>query len=237
MELDMTISNQEHAAVSAVSKSDIDIRVDRSVKVYDTSFLNGYDVFVHGFCNKYAWKCSTDILINQYKSLVSKNHLEAGIGTGFLIDKMDLGHQHQRLGILDFSHNCLKYSEKRLSRYRPEIFYHDILKPIDSTAEKFESVGINYVLHCVPGSFENKGVAFGHLKSLLKPNGTLFGSTLLGADVPRNVTARVLMSTYNRLGVFSNKQDTAQSLRTALSVHFDHVDIDIVGCCALFEVR
>jgi SAM-dependent methyltransferase len=235
MEFKMTASDQKFPATVAISE--IDTKVEKSVRVYDTSFLNGYDLFVHGFCNKYAWKCSTETLVNQYQNLVTDNHLEAGIGTGFLIDKIRRDTINQRLGILDFSVNCLKYSEKRLARYRPELYHQDILKPIESNAVKFDSIGINYVLHCVPGGFDTKGAAFANLKALLRPGGTFFGSTLLGADVPRNMTARALMSTYNKLGLFSNTQDTVETLRAALSHHFDDVHIDLVGCCALFEAR
>lgn len=233
----MTVPHQNEPSQAMTAKLDIDTRVEKSIKVYDTSFLNGYDLFVHGFCNKYAWKCSTETLVDQYQSLTSANHLEAGVGTGFLIDKTSTDPRGQRLGILDFSVNCLKYSEKRLARYQPELFHKDILKPIETSAAKFDSIGINYVLHCVPGTFESKGAAFGNLKALLNPGGTFFGSTLLGADVPRNLTARTLMASYNRLGLFSNQQDSEVALRAALSNHFDEVHIDIVGCCALFRAR
>ena len=213
-----------------------DARVTKSTRVYDSPALNGYDLFVHGFCNRYAWKCSTQTLVDQYKRLTSTNHLEAGVGTGFLIDKSAIQPNGQRLGILDFSKQCLSYSEKRLSRYSPELFHFDILKPISSSAAKFDSIGLNYVLHCVPGSFETKGVAFANLKALLSQNGVMFGSTLLGDGVPRNLTAKMLMSFYNQTGIFNNIEDSQYALRRSLEKTFDRIDIEVVGCCALFEV-
>lgn len=219
------------------SNPELDRRVETSTKVYDTSFLNVYDVFVHGFCNRYAWDCPTDTLVAQYDALTSDNHLEAGVGTGFLIDKASLDPSSQRLGILDFSKNCLSYSTKRLARYAPESLHQDILKPVTQPVKPFKSIGINYVLHCVPGSFETKGVAFAHLKTLLAPGGVLFGSTLLGRGVPRNRIARTLMAAYNRLGVFSNREDDVPLLHEALSASFTHVEIEVVGCCALFKAH
>ena len=233
----MNASDQPRNSVTAPDTVELDRRVARSVRVYDTSFLNGYDLFVHGFCNKYAWQCPTDTLVAQYRRLTRKNHLEAGVGTGFLIDKTALKENDQRLAILDFSVNCLDYSKKRLARYSPELFHHDILKPIKTDARKFDSIGINYVLHCVPGSFARKGAAFDNLKQLLNPDGVFFGSTLLGSEVPRNITARALMGLYNRVGAFSNAQDSESTLRASLKEHFDDVSIEIAGCCALFECR
>jgi hypothetical protein len=218
-----------------IRELDIDASVISSTRVYNTSALKGYDIFVHGFCNRYAWKCPTDTLLHQYNELTSKNHLEAGVGTGFLIDKANLPSLGQRLGILDFSKQCLMYSERRLERHAPEIYQFDILKPMTIDAPKFESIGINYVLHCVPGSFTTKGIAFANLKGLLANNGVLFGSTLLGHDVERNLISRALMSFYNRTGIFNNKLDDVMSLREALSVTFERVEIEIVGCCALFK--
>jgi 2-polyprenyl-3-methyl-5-hydroxy-6-metoxy-1,4-benzoquinol methylase len=216
--------------------ADLDARVIRSTRVYDTSALNFYDVFVHGFCNRFAWECPTETLINQYNELASGNHLEAGVGTGYLIDKCTLSASNQRLGILDFSRKCLSYSAKRLERYALETYQYDILKPFDINAPKFDSIGINYVLHCVPGSFAVKGISLRNLKHLLSKRGVLFGSTLLGKGVPRNRVARTLMWIYNKLGIFSNTEDSVDALRSALDANFECVEIEVVGCCALFKV-
>ncbi|AKJ29040.1 class I SAM-dependent methyltransferase [Caldimonas brevitalea] len=217
------------------SKSELDVRVERSTRVYDTSALNFYDIFVHGFCNRFAWQCSTETLIAQYNQLVTGNHLEVGVGTAFLIDKCRVPGRNPRLGIMDFSKQCLTHSAKRLERYRPEIYQSDILKPLDIKGPKFDSIGINYVLHCVPGSFAEKGVAFKNMKAVLTDHGVLFGSTLLGKDVTRNRVARTLMALYNKVGAFTNRADDVASLRTALEANFKHVEIDVVGCCALFK--
>lgn len=216
-------------------KSELDARVERSTRVYDTSALNVYDIFVHGFCNRFAWKCSTETLIAQYNRLVTGNHLEVGVGTAFLIDRCTFPVRKPRLGIVDFSKQCLTHSAKRLERYATETYQCDILKPLGIKGPKFDSIGINYVLHCVPGTFAEKGVSFKHMKAVLSERGVLFGSTLLGKDVPRNRVARSLMAIYNKVGAFTNQSDDVASLRAALKANFKHVEIEVVGCCALFK--
>ncbi|MGL4880630.1 MAG: methyltransferase type 12, partial [Waterburya sp.] len=103
--------------------------------------------------------------------------------------------------------NALDFAAQRIVRYKPETYYQNILDPIFLDVEKFDSVGINYLLHCVPGSIKSKSIVFDHLKALLNPNAIVFGSTLLQGGVQRNCFAKCLMDTYNKHGIFSNQQD------------------------------
>lgn len=210
-------------------------KVKRSTRVYDTSALNLYDVFVHGFCNRFAWHCPTDVLLDQYRTHVRASHLEVGVGTGYLLDRCTIRAENPRVGLMDFSQQCLDESSRRLARYRPELYRHNILEPFTRQIARFDSIGLNYVLHCVPGTFKEKGVAFSNLKALLNDGGMLFGSTLLGSGVPRNGIARALMGVYNRLGLFNNRDDCAGDLEGALKKYFASVRVELVGCCALFS--
>ena len=101
----------------------------------------------------------------------------------------------------------------------------------------FDSVGINYLLHCVPGPIESKAVALDHLKILMNPNAVLFGSTLLQGGVTRNWLATRLMDTYNTKGIFSNRYDDLDGLKRALSQRLREVSVEVVGCAALFSGR
>ena len=76
-------------------------------------------------------------------------------------------------------------------------------------------MGINYLLHCVPGPIESKAVALDHLKILMNPNAVLFGPTLLQGGVTRNWLATRLMDTYNTKGIFSNRYDYLDGLKCA----------------------
>lgn len=138
---------------------------------------------------------------------------------------------------MDLNQNTLEFASQRIARYKPETYCRNVLEPISIDAAKFDSVGINYLLHCVPGSIESKAVAFDHLKALMNPNAVLFGSTLLQGGVTRNWFAKRLMDTYNKKGIFSNQHDDLDGLKRALSLRFREVSVEVVGCAALFSSR
>jgi hypothetical protein len=64
----------------------------------------------------------------------------------------------------------------------------------------------------------------------------VFGSTILGEGVPKSRLARALMDKYNARGIFSNRTDSLEGLRSALSGLRD-VQIEVRGCVALFSAR
>ena len=138
---------------------------------------------------------------------------------------------------MDLNAEALAYAGRRIARYRPETHLGNVLQPIAWEGERFDSVGINYLLHCLPGSMSTKANAFEHLAALMNPGAVLFGSTLLGQGVPRNWMARRLMDFYNRKGIFSNQADDLPSLRRALEERFTNATVKIVGCAALFAAR
>ncbi len=100
---------------------------------------------------------------------------------------------------------------------------------------QFDSVGINYLLHCLPGSISEKAVAFDHLKTLMTQNAVIFGSTILQGGVKRTWAAKQLMHLYNKKGIFSNTKDDLVGLETALKQRFENVAIEVIGCVALFS--
>ncbi len=85
--------------------------------IYTPAMLSIYDVLVHGLSNRFAWRCPTEKLLGLYRTNLSSNHLEAGIGTGFFIDRADPP-SFDRLVLLDINRHCLERSAKRLARYR-----------------------------------------------------------------------------------------------------------------------
>jgi len=96
----------------------------------------------------------------------------------------------------------------------------------------------NYLLHCLPGNFLSKGVVFENLKPLLGDDGgVIFGTTILGKDVRRNVLAKALMWIYNAKGIFSNVDDNAADLASVLKDNFGDYAIRIEGCVAFFVGR
>jgi hypothetical protein len=91
-----------------------------------------------------------------------------------------------------------------------------------------------YVLHCLPGDLAGKAVVFDHLAATLREGGVVFGATVLGRGVARAGPARRLMAAYNARGIFGNADDDPDTLRAVLAARYRRVEIEIIGCVALF---
>jgi SAM-dependent methyltransferase len=204
--------------------------------VFTRPVLALYDWFVLGLTCNLIWRCSTGRTLELYRRHLSASHLEVGVGTGYFLDRSVFPSARPRVALLDLNPNCLERTAKRIARYAPETHCADLLAPLPIAA-RFDSVGLNYVLHCLPGAFPEKGRVFGYLKGLLNPGGTLFGATLLSGGVPRGALARASMALYNRVGVFSNERDDLEGLESALRQHLREVRVEVAGCVALFSGR
>jgi len=203
--------------------------------VYTPGILSVYDLVVLGVSNRFIWKCPSSRIEAHYNANVSDNHLDVGVGTGYFPDHCNFPSDRPRVGLMDLNRNTLDFASKRIARFEPETFEQNILEPIKTEIEPFDSVGINYLFHCVPGSIVEKAIAFDHLKKLMKPGCRVFGSTILQGGVPRGWTARKLMDIYNKKGIFANSEDDLAGLESALSNRFDNVATEVVGCVALFS--
>lgn len=192
---------------------------------------------VLGVSNRWIWKCPTPRLLAHYHKNVSANHLDVGVGTGFFLDKCPYPSPKPRIALMDLNQCALDFAARRIARYRPETYRCNALAPIQVEAEKFDSVAVGYLLHCLPGTIESKSIVFDHLKALMNPGATLFGATLLQGEVPRSRIARRLMDMYNRKGIFSNHADDLEGLARALRERFSDVSVEVVGCAALFSGR
>ena len=200
--------------------------------------LSVYDDAVLGLVCRYLWRCPVERVLAHYRKHLSVNHLEAGVGTGFFLDRSGFPALPVRLGLLDLNDNCLRHTAARLARRAPEVYRGNVLEPIRIDTAPFASVGINYVLHCLPGSLGgDKGNALRHLSALLEPGGVLFGSTVLGSGVPCGPLARGFMHLLNRRRVFSNREDGLADLVRALETCLTDVTVETVGCVALFSGR
>jgi len=212
-------------------------RVNAGQAAFTKTTLAIYDWFVLGFTCHLVWRCSTEHTLALYRRHLSGNHLEVGVGTGFFLDRSRFPISRPRLALLDLNPNCLELTARRVSRYEPEIYQANVLAPIQMEVLPFDSVGVNYVLHCLPGALPEKGIVFAHLKTLLRPGGVLFGSTLLQGGVPRSALARASMRLYNARRVFCNERDDVDGLVRALEQHLKHVQVETIGCVAQFSGR
>ena len=215
----------------------MDEQVEAGQAVYTRSVLPLYDIIVLGISNRYIWKCPTACIRAHYHKHASDNHLDVGVGTGYFLDRCRFPTALPRVALMDLNRNTLDFASKRISRYAPETYRHNILEPISENIPRFDSIGMNYLLHCVPGSIKQKAVAFDHLRSLMNPGATLFGSTILHGGVTRSWAAIQLMKLYNRKGIFSNSADELDDMHRVLNERFDNVCVDVVGCVVLFSVQ
>lgn len=204
---------------------------------YTKGNLRLYDFVVLGLTNHLIWNCPTNRLIQQYNKHITANHLDVGVGTGYFLDQCRFPSHTPRVALSDINRNSLDFAARRIARHSPETYLRNVLEPVSIDAANFDSVGINYLLHCLPGTIESKTVTLDHLKTLMNPNAVLFGSTLLQNGVSRNWFARRLMDFYNKKGIFSNRHDALHGLQQALSQRFQDVSVETVGCAALFSGR
>ena len=208
--------------------------VEAGQAIYNQTTLSGYD-FVLGISNNYIWKCPSSLMEALYNANVSSNHLDVGVGTGYYLDRCQFPTNKPRVALMDMNLNSLAYTSGRLKRYQPETYQQNVLEKIETPIKPFDSVGANYLLHCVPGAITEKGIIFDHIKSVTNPGARVFGSTILQGGVERSWLAQRLMAFYNNKGIFSNTKDTLDDLKNALSQRFENVKVDVVGCVALFS--
>ena len=171
--------------------------------IYTPFMLSIYDVLVHGLSNRLAWRCPTRRLLDLYRANLSANHLEAGVGTGFFLDRTDAS-RLQRLALLDINRHCLERAGRRLARFKPALYQVNLLAPIKLDVAPFASVGLTYVLHCLPGRMGEKLAAVDHLRPLMSKGAVLFGATILGRGIAPNGAARALLNLYNAKGAASS---------------------------------
>ena len=210
--------------------------VDVSQAIYSKAVLSIYDLWVLGFSNSFLWKCPTRLLRKEFVENATNNHLDIGVGTGYYLDKC-LNNRERRLALLDLNPNCLESTASRVSRFDPEVYSANILETLDLQCDKFDSISMNYLLHCLPGSLKEKSLVFRNLLPYLNDNGTVFGSTILGKDVEIGYLAGKLISIYNQKGIFNNYQDSLTVLTSSLHECFNEGNVQVIGCVAIFIAR
>jgi hypothetical protein len=208
--------------------------VAKAHAVYTPFTLAIYDVLVHRLSNRFAWRCPTQRLVELYRENLSPDHLEAGVGTGLLLERAATP-KLKRLVLLDANRNCLDRAGARLARFKPELHQVNLLAPLALPAAPVTSVGLTYVLHCLPGSMDEKLAAVDHLRPLMRDGATLFGATILGRGIAPNRAASALLDLYNAKGVFNNRADDIESLSDGLRRRLANVAVAQEGCVAVFR--
>lgn len=218
-----------------MSQKQIPNDVEAGQAIYSRLVLAIYDLYVLGLSNHLIWKCPTRRLLDNYDMHLSSRHLDVGVGTGYLLAKCHYPVEHPEITLLDLNSNSLAATAKRLRHYQPKSYRHNVFEPLPFKGEEFDSIGMNYLLHCLPGNMTEKAVVFDNLLEVLAPSGVMFGSTLLQGQTKMSPMARRLMGVYNRKGIFSNTEDNLETLEKILADRFTNYSLEQVGCAAIFS--
>jgi ubiquinone/menaquinone biosynthesis C-methylase UbiE len=200
-------------------------------------FLSAYDWLALGLHCRFIWNCSADHMLELYNQNITANHLDVGVGTGYFLERCKFSTANPRLALMDLNPDCLERAGKRVARYNPVKYQRNILEPIEIDAQKFDSIGIMNLLHCLPGDIRSKSVVFENLKALLNDGGVIFGSTILYRGVERSPLASYTLKLSNRMGFMTNMDDNPEGLKLVLSQHFSQYMVKVIGCVALFWGR
>lgn len=208
------------------------------VSIYTKTLLSIYNIYVLGLSNRFAWKCPSKILLKHYNQNISLNHLDVGVGTGYFLDHCNFPDGVKpSIHLMDLNPNSLEFAAKCIQRYQPKTHLFDILKPLPNDLPKFDSIGISYLLHCLPGTIQSKEVVFKNLIPLLKSGGVIFGATILGKNTHSNYFATKLLSLYNRKNIFHNLEDDFVGLTHVLKSNFKRHAIHQQGNVAIFSAH
>jgi hypothetical protein len=110
-----------------------------------------------------------------------------------------------------------------------------VLQPLRGVSPAFDSIALNGVLHCLPGSLRDKSRVFDHLAMLARPGTTIFGCTLVSDHIAIRWRRRAVHALLNQLRVIDNRGDHIADLRAALECRFVDCRVEIAGCFALFS--
>ncbi|MCT2063184.1 class I SAM-dependent methyltransferase [Dietzia cinnamea] len=198
--------------------------------IYNPVTLRLYDAGVLGLTNRLIWRCPTATMVEHYRSHAGRSHLDVGPGTGYFLERID----SPSLTLLDLNASCLAAASDRVGHGRSVASLQQSFFDPLPREHSFDSIGLNFLLHCIPS--HEKWDRLSQLRGHLRPGGTIFGSTVIRDPETATLAARALNSTYNRLGVFGNADDTMDELENALR-GYTEVSTRRVGQVALFSAR
>lgn len=202
---------------------------------YTTLFLKLYDPFVVGFMTRAVWRSPVPPVVDRYRQLMGRRHLDVGPGTGYFLAKA-APPEGAEITLLDPNPNVLAHASRTLRPLHPVTIEADVMKPLPVEGP-FDSAALSYVLHCLRGPQSQKAVAIQNIARVLTADGVLFGGTVLGLPERHTPQARLFLRLVNWRGDFDNLGDTADGLRRILEGSFETVEVDVVGSTANFTAR
>jgi SAM-dependent methyltransferase len=220
-----------------------------SEAVYTKPTLHMYDDIVWGFNSPCLWHIVESDIQDLYNRLASARHAEVAVGTGLFLTKTTAS--LEAVTLIDLNPNTLSTCRERMEKTNASIKIDeqvlDILQDESVSTDMlhaFDSVAVNFLLHCLGGSRpQTTKTLFKQLSRLTSPEGVCFGSTILGRSVseanndPTCRAAHITLNLYNQMGIFSNLEDDLASVEAAIKDSFEDVSVRQVGHCAVWEAR
>jgi SAM-dependent methyltransferase len=221
---------------SEVSSIEI-IKAPPEKVVYKSWDLFIYEIWVLGIVSTWAWGCSTaKYLIPLFRSNVGKNHLDIGTGTGYYLRKAEVP-ASTKLTLIDLERPALEVGMKRCGRKDVRGIVGDVMEPLD-IQDKFDSVSMYYLLHCIPATVEEKCRIFANVKNVMTEDGVLHGANVLGKGIRKdNMFAAHIRHVVLRDGILHNREDNAYDFEHALRENFENVETWVVGSVFLFRAQ
>ncbi len=203
--------------------------------VYTLGWLSEYDEQVLDKICLEVWRCDRAELLAGYDRNIGERHLDLGPGTGFFLDRCRHSSPRPQIALVDLNPAVLAEASERLRRFRPVTFERDVLSPLELGGARFDSAGLNLLLHCLPGGLGHKAKVFDYARAHVVPSGRIFGSTVLAEGVAHSTKAHELLSRLNAMGAFDNQGDSLSALEAELASRFNDYRIIVRGSVAIFE--
>ena len=198
-----------------------------------SSSIKIYDFVVNDLNCKYAWRCHKNNIFKNYQNNLKNNHLEIGPGSGYFLNPKFHQKKIDNLFLMDINQPILKASKENLDKYYSNIqtVNHNIFeKSLNSL--QIDSIGINYVLHCVPGSLDNK---LEKLYLNLPKNTNIFGATVISDIDKQTPLSKLELKLLNHKGVFNNKLDFSNNFIDFVERNRLPYSYQIIGNVLIFQ--
>ena len=197
---------------------------------FNQLIMKNYDFFVNHINCKYVWGCDQKNIIDMYKKNISPNHIEIGPGTGYFLKH----YKFDNLTLIDINKDILIECQKNLEKNckNINIINTNVFEKNNKIAVNHcESVGLNYVLHCVPN---NLSISINNLiNNIPEKNYKIFGSTVIPNKNTYNL-ASLEIFLLNKMKIFNNKTHTFNDIESYVKKNFNY-EIKKIGHSCLFE--
>ncbi|MFI6046390.1 SAM-dependent methyltransferase [Nocardia sp. NPDC051321] len=216
-----------------VSQAELD-----GARPYSTILLRAYDLWVLGFNNRFVWRCPTKHLRRLYADNISGDHLDVGPGSGWHLSHATYPVAAPKVTLVDLTERSMEMTTRRLRQRDIEPVSHvgSVLQPLP-VDRQYASVAASLLMHCVPGTWDTKGIAFRHIADATTDDGVFFGATVLSHGVPDTALSRATAKAFQRRGLFHNQDDDLTGLVDALERAFAAVEVNTIGSTALWTAR